>query len=239
MGKSLKEALLEQPDTLRERGLAPHEVPVEEDLAIVLFDEHGSPDGMDQRGRQQRRPRVKGPAARPGGSRPLAAAAGMQRTGATRHEGERDDRDGTRRDRRDRPQRPARQPEMSTSAPPSAGAPPAPRQPAPSGGFVGGFAPPVGQSGRSAMLQQRAEQRKRDQEQQGEIRGALESVLGEPVDDDAFARFMGELTVETGALPPLNVVVEAMRLASSADVRAVGDQIRAYYRRPRVAVATS
>ena len=58
MGKSLKEALLEQLDTLRERGLAPHEMPVEEESSLVVFDEHSLAEAADQRGRPSRRPRA-------------------------------------------------------------------------------------------------------------------------------------------------------------------------------------
>ena len=239
MGKSLKEALLEQLDTLRERGLAPHEVPVEEESSLVVFDERSAGDMSDQRGRPARRARPKGPAARPGAPRPQVFG-GMQRNGAARHQDDRDDRDGGRRDRRPRPMRPARQtPPLGTTMPvgpaPLAGPPPRPQP----GSFAprpqpANFAPPPG---RSALLQQRAEQRRREQEQEGDVRGALEAVRGEPLDDEGYQQFMNDLAAETGALPPLNVVFEAVRAANSLDVRAVGDQVRAYYRRPRVAIA--
>ncbi len=89
----------------------------------------------------------------------------------------------------------------------------------------------------SDLLQQRAEQRRREQEQRDGVRGVLESVRGGEVDDDALNAFLGELTAETGALPPLGVVVEAMRTAGTDQVRAIGDEVRAYYRRPRQPVA--
>jgi hypothetical protein len=45
------------------------------------------------------------------------------------------------------------------------------------------------------------------------------------------------LTVETGALPPLNVVLEASRNAATADPVEIGNQVRLYYRRARARVA--
>ena len=47
---------------------------------------------------------------------------------------------------------------------------------------------------------------------------------------EAFSRGLAE---ETGALPPPNIVVEAIREAQSAEPRKIGDAVRAHYRRPR------
>ncbi len=83
------------------------------------------------------------------------------------------------------------------------------------------------------MLQQRAEQRRREQTQREDLRSAYEAVIGEPADDERMTLFLNELTVETGALPPLGIVLEAVRAAATSDVRRIGDEVRAYYRRPR------
>jgi len=85
----------------------------------------------------------------------------------------------------------------------------------------------------SDLLQQRADQRRREQEQRDGVRAALEAVRGGPVDEEALNAFLSELTAETGALPPMGIVVEAMRTAGTDQVRSIGDEVRAYYRRPR------
>jgi hypothetical protein len=267
VGKSLKEALLEQLDTLRERGLAPNQVPVEEEAPAVVYDAQAALDSGETRGRQTRRPRVKGPAARPGGQRPMVSAGGFPRNGSDRDRDEREDR-GPRPSRPERrPASPAQsfqsarpegrpdgRPPREFSGPPREfggpprefngpprdfGGPPRdfgpPRQfgQAPAG--QGQFGPPnqFGGPGRSEMLQQRAEQRKREGEQREEVRAAVEAIRGGPVDEEALTAFLGELTVEVGALPGLNIVIEALRAAESDDIRKVGDGIRAYFRRPR------
>jgi predicted NAD/FAD-binding protein len=45
--------------------------------------------------------------------------------------------------------------------------------------------------------------------------------------------FFEELGVETGALPPLHVVLEALKSAGNSKPSDVADQVRLYYRRPR------
>jgi hypothetical protein len=50
-------------------------------------------------------------------------------------------------------------------------------------------------------------------------------------------QFFGQLAVETGALPPLNIVLEALRSAGNATPGEVAHQVRLYYRRPRARVA--
>ena len=224
MGKSLKEALLEQLDTLRERGLAPNEVPLEDEAPAVFVDAR-STGSLELRGRPAKRPRVKGPASRPPAPKSFAPPVLAERNGAARREGDRDDDEQPRRDRRARPRGVGKgmlvqQPSAPLLPQPPIGGP-APARPAP-------HAP-----GRSALMQQRAEQRRRDQEQRQQVGAALAEIRLAPVDEDELAAFLKDLSVETGALPPLNVVVEALHAANSADIRAVGDQVRAYYRRPR------
>jgi hypothetical protein len=83
------------------------------------------------------------------------------------------------------------------------------------------------------MLQQRAEQRRRDEDDIVEMRRLLAEFGGQLVDDDAMETFSRALSDETGALPPPRIVVDAIKEARSADPRKIGDAVRAYYRRPR------
>lgn len=92
------------------------------------------------------------------------------------------------------------------------------------------FRPPMG---RTDMLQQRSEQRRRDEQDLIDIRALLGEYRGAEIDDEALDQFRVVLTEETGALPPTRVVLEAMRLAKSGDPRAIADAVRAYYRRAR------
>ena len=83
------------------------------------------------------------------------------------------------------------------------------------------------------MLQQRAEQRRRDEEDIAEMRRLLGELTGQPMDDAAMDAFSRALAEETGALPPPRIVVEAIKEAQTADPRKIGDAVRAHYRRPR------
>jgi hypothetical protein len=83
------------------------------------------------------------------------------------------------------------------------------------------------------MLQQRAEQRRREQEEIAEMRRLLSELRSQEMDDSAMEAFSRALAEETGALPPPGIVVAAIKEAQSADARRIGDAVRAYYRRPR------
>ena len=83
------------------------------------------------------------------------------------------------------------------------------------------------------MLQQRAEQRKREEQDIAELRRLLAEHRGEEMDDAAMQQFENSMREETGALPPPHIVVEAIRQAGSADARKIGDAVRAYYRSRR------
>jgi hypothetical protein len=87
--------------------------------------------------------------------------------------------------------------------------------------------------GRTELLQQRAEQRRRDQEVIAEMRKLLGELRGQEMDDAAMEAFSRALAEETGALPPPGIVVAAIKESQSADPRKIGDAVRAYYRRPR------
>jgi hypothetical protein len=84
------------------------------------------------------------------------------------------------------------------------------------------------------MLQQRADQRRRDEEDIAEMRRLLgEFSGGQEIDDQWMETFSRALAEETGALPPPHIVVEAIKQSQSADARKIGDAVRAHYRRPR------
>jgi hypothetical protein len=73
----------------------------------------------------------------------------------------------------------------------------------------------------------------REQSDRNEIRQLLTTFKGEDADDAAIERFFAQLAVETGALPPLNVVLTAMQNAGNANPEEVGNQVRLHYRRAR------
>jgi len=83
------------------------------------------------------------------------------------------------------------------------------------------------------MLQQRAEQRRRDEDDILEMRTLLAEVTGQEIDDTFMETFSRGLAEETGALPPPRIVVDAIKEAHSAEPRKIADAVRAYYRRPR------
>ena len=89
------------------------------------------------------------------------------------------------------------------------------------------------------MLRRNAERIQREQTDRNDIRQVLSGFAGEELDDAAVETFFSQLGVETGALPPLHVVLEALRSAGNANPVAVADQVRQYYRRPRSRAAAS
>jgi hypothetical protein len=88
-------------------------------------------------------------------------------------------------------------------------------------------------SPRSDMLRRNAERIQQEQARRSDIRQLLTSYRGEEADDGAIDKFLSDLSVETGALPPLNIVVEALQAAGNADPVEAGNQVRLYYRRAR------
>lgn len=246
MGRSLKEALLGQYAALQEAGLAPTEVPQEEETPLVVVesaprgraarprresvDRYLEADDLDANGQfdrdRRRAPRREHRGEELGRERRRGPAP----RGRTRGRGE-------------------AEPEF---APPAGGAPldrpvGGPRGPRPSGpmgprpprpgmGAPRPGGPPSGPGrppSRTSMLQQRAEQRRRDEDDIAEMRRLLAEFSGEEVDDKFMETFSRGLAEETGALPPPHIVVEAIRESKSADPRKIGDAVRAHYRRPR------
>lgn len=233
MAKTLKEALLEQMAELQERGLAPGEIPVEQEEEPSYAQYEGEVerrsagrerDGEPRRGSGGRSPRVR--------SRPPE----LRRE----HRELREPRGG-------RERRPSRESRESRELPPPpelAGLPPAaPLRPPPP-------PRPMGQPGlerprfggprpapRADMLRRNAERIQREQAERNQIRELLTGYGGQEADEAAMEQFFSQLTMETGALPPLNVVLEALRGAGNADPAEVGNQVRLHYRRARSRVA--
>jgi hypothetical protein len=87
------------------------------------------------------------------------------------------------------------------------------------------------------MLRRNAERIQREQAERNQIRELLTGYGGQEADEAAMEQFFSQLTMETGALPPLNVVLEALRGAGNADPAEVGNQVRLHYRRARSRVA--
>jgi hypothetical protein len=212
--KSLKEALLEQLGTLQERGLAPSEVPESDEPEEPTFEAYNSGSGTAlatrPRSAKTRRPDA---ARRPDQRSPRGRRDRFEGGG---DEFEDPDRAGG------RGKRPAKsastrwrrsEPEMEMAASP--------------------IAAPAAPVSRTDLLRERAEQRRREETDRQEIVDALQEFRGAPVDDDGVSAFFATLTEEVGALPPLRVVLHAIRAAQSDQPDKVGDQVRVYYRSAR------
>jgi hypothetical protein len=87
------------------------------------------------------------------------------------------------------------------------------------------------------MLRRNAERLQQEQSDRSEIHSLLTSYSGAEADDAALEKFFSQLAVETGALPPLNVVLEALRNAGNAEPAEVGNQVRLHYKRAKSRVA--
>lgn len=258
MGRSLKEALLGQYAALQEAGLAPTEVPQEDEAPLVVVE--SAPRGRATRSRRESVDRyLEGDDLDPNGQ----FDRDRRRAPRREHRGEELGRErrrpgsgssngpgGARARGRGKPG------ELELEfAPPAGGAPGAdrtfgPRSPRPAGGPVGprparpgmgaprlGGPPGPGGPGRppsrTNMLQQRADQRRRDEDDIVEMRQLLAEFSGQEIDDQFMEAFSRGLAEETGALPPPRIVVDAIRESRSADPRRIADAVRAYYRRPR------
>ena len=238
MGRSLKEALLDQFTLLQERGLAPSEVPQEEEAPLVVVE--STPRGRSTRSRRD-------PSERYGEREEELGLDGLGQFDRERRRGlKREHRAEDARERR-RPRgrgraRPAGgelesevvlpTPPAEQVAGPGRRAPVGPRRERPTAGAPRP-AGPARVAGRTEMLQQRAEQRRREQEEIAEMRRLLSELRSQEMDDSAMEAFSRALAEETGALPPPGIVVAAIKEAQSADARRIGDAVRAYYRRPR------
>ena len=100
------------------------------------------------------------------------------------------------------------------------------------------FAPPRPVS-RTEVMQQRAEQRRREEVDITEMRKLLTELTGVEANDESMEVFSRALAEETGALPPPRIVVQAIKFAKSGDPRKVGDAVRLYYRKAKARAAAA
>lgn len=235
MAKSLKEALMEQMAALQERGLAPGELPVEQEDQPSYAQWEGESErrssGLDRDdGRRGGGARGQRPRARPAVNRP-------------REQRELRDARATRERRPGRESREGRELTGDFPAPPPM-APPRPLSPMrPAVGLGGPIGPRPPFAGpamggprpapRADMLRRNAERLQQEQTDRAEIRTLLASYSGEEADDAAMEKFFSQLAVETGALPPLHIVLEALQKAGNATATEVGNQVRLHYRRAK------
>ena len=84
-----------------------------------------------------------------------------------------------------------------------------------------------------ARLQQNAERRRREAGQRDELMALLATHTAAEATGEVFDKFLSDLTVETGALPELGRVVEAVKLANSIEPAKVGNAVRQLFRRGR------
>ena len=249
MGRSLKEALLGQYAALQEAGLAPTEVPPEEESPLVVVE--SAPRGRATRPRRESVDRYleaddldpNGQFDRDRRRLPRREHRGDEAGRERRRPGGPGGARGRGRGREAEPEfaAPATGPALERPAGgprgPRPGAPLGPRPPRPGMGAPRPGGPPIGGPGRApsrtSMLQQRAEQRRRDDEDIAEMRRLLGEFSGQEIDDQFMETFSRGLAEETGALPPPHIVVEAIKESKSADPRKIGDAVRAHYRRPR------
>lgn len=254
MAKSLKEALLEKFSDLQELGIAPTNAPVEDEGPSVVV-EMGPESRREGGGRRQRSNRPTGyddDVARAGDlptrqrTRPRRQERGGERTrppeGRFRRGGERGGAEGgapmlegppplTPSPMGGRPPGPG----PRGDRPPFGPRPPMGDRPRPVGRFNGPNegGPPRPQPGVTDRLRHRAEQRRREEELDDQLRSAVAAVTGGDVETATFDKFLADLTHEVGALPPVDRVIEAVKLANSIEPFKVGQQIRQLYRRPR------
>jgi hypothetical protein len=89
-----------------------------------------------------------------------------------------------------------------------------------------------------ARLQQNAERRRREAGQRDELMALLATHTGAEATNEVFDKFLTDLTVETGALPELGRVVEAVKLAGGIEPAKVGNAVRQLFRRGRTRPAS-
>lgn len=83
------------------------------------------------------------------------------------------------------------------------------------------------------VLRRRAAEKKQAEELRSQIAAVLQEINDGPMSSEAMDEFLRQLGEEVGVLPPLPVVLHALNVAKSTDIRAVGDAVRQYYRQPR------
>ena len=73
----------------------------------------------------------------------------------------------------------------------------------------------------------------REEGMREQLQGLLTTVGGLEVTPEVYDKWLSDLTVETGALPPIERVVEAIQLSNSIEAAKVGNAVRQLFRRPR------
>jgi hypothetical protein len=111
------------------------------------------------------------------------------------------------------------------------GGPGGPRPPMRPGGPGGPGGPP--QMGTTERLQRNAELKRREEGMREQLQGLLNTVGGLEVTPEVYDKWLADLTVETGALPPIERVVEAIQLSNSIEAAKVGNAVRQLFRRSR------
>lgn len=258
MAKSLKEALLERFSDLQELGIAPTSAPAEDDGPAIVIDvaQTGGRDSGMRRARPSRGGAYDDEATRGGDvpirprSRPRRSERGNERA---RPGGERFRRGGDRTALDGPPtgdippatDRPAFTPRPTFGGPPRTGDRPlgprpmgdrppfANRPPGPPRPGLRPAGPPPREIGVTERLQQRAEQRRAEEGQRDQLKVLMASMDATEITDELYDKFLGDLALETGALPPLDRVIEAITLAGNLEPSKVGQQVRMLYRRSR------
>jgi hypothetical protein len=111
------------------------------------------------------------------------------------------------------------------------GGPGGPRPPMRPGG------PP--QMGTTERLQRNAEIKRREEGMREQLQGLLNTVGALEVTPEVYDKWLADLTVETGALPPIERVVEAIQMSNSIEAAKVGNAVRQLFRRSRTRPAGS
>ncbi len=91
---------------------------------------------------------------------------------------------------------------------------------------------PMGQ-GPDLRAQQAAERRRREAGQRDELLALIATHGGVEATPEVYDKFLSDLTVETGALPEIGRVIDAIKIAKSIEAAKVGNAVRALFRRPR------
>lgn len=118
--------------------------------------------------------------------------------------------------------------------PPFGDRPAGPRPPFGGGpGGPGGPRPAGPGAGPDLRAQQMAERRRREGAQREELLALIATHTGAEATPEVFDKFLADLTVETGALPDVGRVLDAVKLANSIEAVKVGNAVRQLFRRPR------
>jgi hypothetical protein len=88
-------------------------------------------------------------------------------------------------------------------------------------------------AGPDLRAQQAAERRRREAGQRDELLALIATHGGVEATPEVYDKFLSDLTVETGALPEIGRVIDAIKMAKSIEAVKVGNAVRQLFRRPR------